>query len=179
MIRLFAGLALPESITERLALLAGGVPGARWVAPENMHVTLKFIGNVENGLAEDVAAALETVSCPAFEIALDGAGFFGKSHAARQLWVGVAGGETLVRLQRKVEKVLEGVGIAREERKFTPHVTLARLKRAPADRVEGFAAEHAGFRAGPVPVDAFTLFSSYLSHSGAVYTPEVVYPLGA
>lgn len=177
MIRLFVGLALPEATRFRLSGLAGGVPGARWVAPENLHVTLKFIGEVDNGLAEDIDIALASVECEPFELELSGVGFFGQASKARILWGGLVPNDALNRLYGRIETALEAIGIARETRNFAPHVTLARLKKAPAGRLETFVAEHDGFTDGPVEISAFTLFSSYLASTGAVYTPEAVYPL--
>ncbi|HAA93264.1 MAG TPA: RNA 2',3'-cyclic phosphodiesterase [Rhodospirillaceae bacterium] len=177
MIRLFVGLALPEANCLRLASLGGGVPGARWIAPENMHVTLKFLGDVENGAAEDIDSALATVACHPVQLRLKGVGFFGQPRNARILWAGVEESETLIRLYAKIEAALEAIGIARETRNFAPHVTLARLKKSPAGRLESFVAEHGLFSDGPVEISSFALFSSYLASSGAIYTPEAIYPL--
>jgi 2'-5' RNA ligase len=179
LIRLFVGIELPEATRERLAALCGGVPGARWVASENMHLTLRFIGEVERGLAEDVDSALLRVRCPRFELTLDGVGFFGKPSAARSLWAGVRKSEALARLQAKVETSVQGAGVPAEERKFSPHITLAWLKGAPALRLQRFIAENAHFLAGPIPVERFVLFSSFRSSSGPIYTPEADYPLTA
>ena len=179
MIRLFVGIELPEDARERLAGLCGGVPGARWTSSENMHLTLRFIGEVENGLAEDLDSALLRVRSPRFALTLDGVGIFGKPTAARSLWAGVRRSEELSRLQAKVETSVQAAGMPAEERKFSPHVTLARLKGAPALRLERFLAENANFVAGPMPVERFVLFSSFLSSSGAIYTPEAEYPLSA
>ena len=177
MIRLFVALTLPESLRLRLSALGGGVPGARWVKPENLHLTLRFIGEVDTGMADDVDAALNEVDAPAFDVSFVGAGYFGKPDAARILWAGIEANDILHHLQAKVESALVRTGLQPEKRRFSPHVTLARLKQAPANRVEQFVADHAGFRAGPVPIDRFTLYSSFLSSSGAIYTPEADYPL--
>jgi 2'-5' RNA ligase len=177
MIRLFVGIELPEAVQERLAGLCGGVPGARWVDAENMHLTLRFIGDVEDGLAEDIDAALLRLRAPRFDLMLDGVGFFGKPTAARILWAGVRKCEPLARLQAKVETAVQSAGLPPEERKFSPHVTLARLKGAPEIRLQRFVAENADFLAGPLPVERFVLFSSFRSGSGPIYTPEADYPL--
>ncbi len=177
MIRLFVGLPVPEAICERLAGLSGGVPGARWIAPENMHITLKFIGDVENGLAEDIDTALQTLRAAPITLNLRGAGFFGKAYGGRMIWAGVEPTDALSHLQGKIEAILDKIGIARETRKFVPHVTIARLKKAPAARVEAFVADHASFAAGPFEISEVTLFSSYLASTGATYTPEATYPL--
>jgi 2'-5' RNA ligase len=176
-IRLFVGLELPEVTRERLALMCAGLPGARWVKPENLHLTLRFIGDVENGVAEDVDDALARVRAPAFDLELDGVGFFGKPAAARALWAGVAKSELLNHMQMKVETAVQRAGLPAEARKFSPHVTLARLKGAPLQRLRRYVGENADFRAGPIAIERFVLFSSFLSSSGAIYTPEAYYDL--
>jgi 2'-5' RNA ligase len=177
LIRLFVGIELPEAIRERLAGLSGGVPGARWMPPENMHLTLRFIGEVENGQAEDIDAALMRLRSPRFDITLDGVGFFGKPSAARMLWAGVRKCEKLTRLQAKIETALQMSGLPPEERKFSPHISLARLNGTPFLRLQRFVAENSHFLAGPIPVDRFVLFSSFRSGSGPIYTAEADYPL--
>lgn len=177
MIRLFVAIALPASVRERLAGLAGGVPGARWMAPEAMHVTLRFIGEVPDGELPDVIAALAGVHVPAFALTLAGVGHFGKARKARALWAGVAPNPALDRLHAAVVAALDRAGMAPAARKFVPHVTLARLKNAPAGRIGVFVAAHNLLRVGPFPVDDFSLFSSYLSHDGARHRVEATFPL--
>lgn len=177
MIRLFVALTLPESLRMRLASLGGGVPGARWVKPENLHLTLRFIGEVDEGMAEDIDAALADVSASSFDLRLAGVGHFGKPEAARILWAGIETNDAVDRLRASIESALVRAGLPAEKRRFSPHVTLARLRGAPGNRVEQFVAENAGFRADPVAIDHFTLYSSFLSSSGAIYTPEAEYPL--
>lgn len=177
MIRLFVGLQIPEALRQSLAGLCSGVPGARWVKPENFHLTLRFIGEVEEGVAGDIDAALAAIAAPAFTVDLAGVGQFGSGRKTRALWAGIVANDALNRLQAKVETAVVDAGLPDEHRKFAPHITLARLKAAPPDRIEQFIVGHAGFRAGPIPVERFTLFSSFLSSSGAIYTPEAEYEL--
>ena len=176
MIRLFVAIELPGDVRARLAALCVGVPGAKWVKAENLHLTLRFIGEVDGHRFEDIAAALGEVRAPAFDVALDGVGFFG-GRRPRVLWAGVARTAALDHLHAKVESALVRAGCEPEGRKFTPHITLARLNNAPAGRVRGFVSDHNLFRAGPFPATEFTLFSSFLSQEGALHTPEAVYPL--
>ena len=177
MLRLFVGLALPGSLCGRLLGLCAGVPGARWTRPENFHLSLRFIGDVEEGVADDVDAALRMVAASAFSLELHGTGVFGKTSKARVLWAGIVPNPALSMLRDKVEFAVVSAGLAVETRRFSPHITLARLKRAPAGRVEQFVVDHAEFRAAPIPVDRFYLFSSFLSASGATYTRETGYDL--
>ena len=178
MIRLFVALELPEAVRERLAGLGGGVPGARWTEPENLHLTVRFIGEVENGLLPDIDAALGSVSAPAFDLVLDGVGQFGSGSRSRVLWAGVERNDALVHLNQKVESALVRAGLPREERRYSPHVTLARLRDAPQERVGRFIEDRGLFRAGPIRVEHFTLFESRPGSGGPVYDPLREYPLG-
>ncbi|QQP89041.1 RNA 2',3'-cyclic phosphodiesterase [Skermanella rosea] len=178
MIRLFVALELPEAVRERLAGLGGGVPGARWTEPENLHLTVRFIGEVENGLLPDIDAALGSVSAPAFDLVLDGVGQFGSGSRSRVLWAGVERNDALVHLNQKVESALVRAGLPREERRYSPHVTLARLRDAPQERVGRFIQDRGLFRAGPIRVEHFTLFESRPGSGGPVYDPLREYPLG-
>ncbi|HMA16034.1 MAG: RNA 2',3'-cyclic phosphodiesterase [Bacteroidota bacterium] len=176
--RLFVALALPEPLREQLCGLCNGLPGARWVAPENMHLTLRFIGEVEGHDAEDIDAALSGIHFPRFPLTLAGVGDFGDERRLRSVWVGVEANGMLERLQGKVEQAVQRAGQPPEKRKFKPHVTLARFKSHPGPRLESYFTERSLFRAAPFEVSAFTLYSSYLAHEGAIYSPEAVYPLG-
>lgn len=177
MIRLFAALALPEAVRQRLALVRAPLPGARWIPPENMHVTLRFIGEVEPPVATDIDAALSRVTAPAFDIRLAGLGTFGSRGRVRALWAGVEKSDALGHLQAKIEAACMNAGLAPEGRKFHPHITLARCKNVREELAAEFVATYEGFDLPAIPVDAFTLYSSHMGRSGAVYTPEAVYPL--
>jgi 2'-5' RNA ligase len=177
MVRLFTALPLPEMVRQHLLLASGGVPGARWSEPHNMHLTLRFIGEVDHGLADDCAAALETVAEPHFDLTLEGVGQFGSGERSRTLWAGVEKNPALVHLRDKIESALVRAGLEPEGRKFTPHVTLARLKDAPKSRLAEFLQIHGGLHVGPFRVDRFVLYSSWLGHDGPVYREEAVYPL--
>jgi 2'-5' RNA ligase len=175
--RLFVALDLPADVRQRLGALCGGVPGAKWVDPERMHLTLRFIGEADGTLFADIAHALGDVASPPLELRLDGVGRFGVRKRVNQIWAGVAPNEALATLQRRIEGALTGVGLEPEGRRFHPHITLARLKGAPAERVAGFLADHSLFATQAFPVDRFVLYSSLLSSSGAVYREEAEYGL--
>ena len=177
MIRLFAGIAIDPVLAAGLEPLATGIPGARWVAARNLHITLRFIGEVEDGLAEDVHLSLATIACPGFALTLETLGTFGHRRP-HTLWLGVAREPALERLQAKVEAAVVRAGSAPEPRKFTPHVTLARLGGEATARIPDFIAGNSPFRAGPMAVAHFTLFRSHLSHNGAEYEAVAEYPLG-
>lgn len=177
MIRLFVGLELSEDMRQRLASLCSGVPGARWVDPENFHLTVRFIGDVDEGRFEDIHMALARIQAPAFDLTLEGISTFGKAKTPHTLWVGVQRNEALNTLHAKVDRTLVTTGFEPEGRKYSPHVTLARLKEATPIRLGTFVSANALFRAGPARIDRFVLFSSFLSRSGAIYEPEAHYSL--
>jgi 2'-5' RNA ligase len=173
MLRLFVGIGLPPELKLRLSLLAAGVPGAAWVDPGNYHLTLRFIGEVDEGQAADIDDALARLRAKPFDIALAGIGHFG----LRQLWVGVERNPALQHLHEKVDTAINRLGFMPEERRYTPHVTLARLKRVSETRLQAYLAEHGLFRAAPFAVDHFSLIASYLTKSGAIYEDQQDYGL--
>ena len=176
--RLFVGLDLPWDLRERLASLAGGIPGARWLPPENYHITLRFIGEVAAHQAEEIDHSLAALRARGFDLSLTGVGTFEKAGRPVQLWVGVERNPQLDLLQSKIETACQRAGLERERRRFAPHVTLARLDNAAEGKLAGFVQAHNLFRSPPVPVEHFTLFSSLLGKEASVYTPEVEYALG-
>ena len=177
MVRLFTAIALPFDLRQRLAFLGGGIPGARWVAPENMHLTLRFIGEVDEGQMEDINAALLGVEAPRFDLTLAGIGHWETKGRATALWAGVEKSPELLHLHDRVEAALVRAGLPPEPRKFAPHVTLARLKNPPASRVGDFLREYGPFRAPPFAVEEFVLYSSILTAAGPIYREEAFYPL--
>lgn len=177
MVRLFVALALPALVKAQLAAISGGIPGARWVPPENYHLTLRFIGEVESWRAEEVDTALAAIRAPRFELALAGVGTFEKGGRIQSLYVSAERSEALSRLQTKVETALQRIGLEPERRRFAPHVTLARTDKAETHKVISFVQTHSLFRPPPVPVEHFTLFSSHLGKDAAHYVPEVEYEL--
>ena len=177
MVRLFVALALPEELKAELAGLVGGIPGARWVPPSNYHLTLRFIGQIQSWQAQEVDHALIGIRARAFEISLRGLGIYEKGGRMLALWVGIERSDALTHLQNKIETACQRVGIAPERKRFAPHVSLARVDRAPPDKVIGFVQAHNLFRAPPISVEHFTLFSSRLGKEHSVYTPEAEYEL--
>lgn len=177
MIRLFVALDLPERVRDRLSGLCNGVPSVRWVQPPNMHLTLRFIGEVEETLLPDIDYALSTVRSPSFPLTLGGVDIFADRSRARTLWVGVYPCESLSVLRSRIESALLRAGLASEPRKFHPHVTLARLKGMKVDNLAGYLRAHAAFKSETFSLSEFTLYSSSLGRAGAVYIPEARYAL--
>jgi 2'-5' RNA ligase len=177
--RLFTGLEIPEDLAFALSLKRGGLSGARWIDPENYHITLRFIGDVDHQTADEVADSLDRLANSLrFSIRLTGFGTFG-GDKPRALFAGVEPSEALNRLQAAHERVLQKAGLAPEGRKFVPHVTLARLRGTSAEEVARFIAEAARFEPMRFVPARFVLFSSRDSVGGGPYLVEQSYPLAA
>ncbi len=175
MLRLFVGIGFPPELKLRLSLLCSGIGGAKWVDPGNLHLTLRFIGEIGEDQAADADDALQKVRARPFDLQLAGTGVFGDR--PRALWVGVERSPELVALRDRIEQALIRAGLPPEPRKFSPHVTLARLRNPPLDQLAEFLAAHSGFRAEPLPVGAFSLIASFPTKAGSVYEDQADYPL--
>ena len=178
MIRLFVAIELPEELRRRMASMAGGVPSARWVAAENLHLTLRFIGEVSEDRLDDITAALASVKGAPFALTLAGVGHFESRRRVRTLWAGIAPNPELEALFDRVESALVRAGLAPESRKFNAHVTLARLKGVPTAKVTDWLAMGAPFRAPPITVTGFVLLASFLGRNGPIYSTVQEYSLG-
>jgi 2'-5' RNA ligase len=174
--RLFVALPLPDDVAQGLLMLQSGVPGARWSTREQLHLTLRFIGEADGRDANAIDEALATISAPRFTLELKGVGAFGGKNP-RALWAGVAPNEALIHLQRKIESAIQRLGFPAEERKYTPHVTLARLRATPAGRVMDYLSDHGLYASPSFEVNEFVLFSSRLTPNGSIYVAEREYAL--
>lgn len=176
MYRLFVALDFPETIQEQLLeLYQYGIPGASWVDYEQLHLTLRFIGEVDGVQFSDIRESLAEIEVSSFSLTLKGVGFFPPRKTPRILWVGVAANDELLQLQKKIERRLVAVGISPEKRKFTPHITLARLKNTPEDRVGKFLMGNSLFQSDTFSINEFVLYSSVLSSKGATHHKEMIY----
>jgi RNA 2',3'-cyclic 3'-phosphodiesterase len=176
--RLFTGLEVPAALGESLSLLRGGLPGARWIDAENYHLTLRFIGDVDDDIAQEVAWLLGNVRRREFELRLDGLTSFG-GRKPRAVVATVAPSQSVMELQAEHERLMQRVGLDPEGRKYTPHVTLARLRDASSYDVAEYLSSRGGFRSPPFKVSRFVLFSSRASQGGGPYVVEAAYPLAA
>ena len=159
-------------------MLRGGLPGARWIDPDNYHMTLRFIGDVDDALAGDIASLLGQVRRRGFELRLDGLSSFG-GRKPRAVVAAVTPSQSVMELQAEHERLMQRVGLEPEGRKFTPHVTLARLRDSSSREVAEYLSARAGFRSAPFAVSHFVLFSSRASVGGGPYVVEAAYPLAA
>jgi len=169
--RLFVGLRPPKATRARLVSIMGGIPGARWQSEDQLHLTVRFIGEVDRPQAEDIALALGSVKVQAFELSLDGVGLFDTRRRPNAIWAGVRPHDDLARLHRKVDQALIRLGLAPERRAYLPHITLARMN-APAGAADRYLADHAALTSELFRCDSFILFESHLGHGSANY--EVV-----
>lgn len=175
--RLFVAVEMPEGVKQHLALLTGGVPGARWVPRDQWHLTLRFVGDADGGELEDLRAELGRVRVPSFALAVRGVGHFPPRGAPTVLWAGVDRSDGLAALHDAVERAVRAAGLPPEDRKFHPHVTLARLKGTPPRRVGEWLSAHGLFEAPPFVAAEFVLFRSTLGSKGALHEVEEAYPL--
>lgn len=173
--RLFVAVELPEQVKAELSRLARRISGARCVGASELHLTLRFIGEVDEASVALIKKALSDVRFSSFPLALKGVGHFPPHGQPRVLWVGLETHPELIRLQQQVEDALQRAGLPPETRGFSPHITLARFKEPRAREVAAFEAEHKGLAYPPTDVTEFILFSSVLSPKGATHTRECVY----
>lgn len=174
--RLFTALEIPRPVAESLARLRGGVPGARWIDAENYHITLRFIGDVDDAFARDAAQALSFIRRPQMMVALDELGSFG-GDKPRAIVVRARPEPALLEMQAEQERLLRRLGAPPEPRKFIPHVTLARLRGASAGAVAAYLGTRGYFPPLRFPAERFVLYSSRDSVGGGPYIVEAEYPL--
>lgn len=175
--RLFVAIELPAEIKGQLATISYGVPGARWVDEDQLHLTVRFIGEVDGGIFHDIKEGLEAVRVAPFSLRLKGLGFFPPRGMPRVLWVGIEKNPQLVQLRNKVESRLVRIGLTPEGRKFAPHITLARLRDTPPNKLGNFLAGNGLFETSAFAVQEFLLYSSRLTPKGAIHTVEAAYGL--
>ncbi|MXO95907.1 RNA 2',3'-cyclic phosphodiesterase [Erythrobacter aquimaris] len=173
--RLFVGLRPPASHRDQLIDRMQGVDEARWQDDEQLHLTLRYIGDVETHQADDLAEQLGSIDFQPFDLTVSSTGFFERKGHLRALWAGVEQSEALIRLQRKVERMCQAVGFEAEGRKFLPHITLARLNSASGP-ANAFLSATSTLRLEPWTVQEFVLYESELHPEGSIYTPIVRYP---
>ena len=177
--RLFTGIEVPAAVAFALSLKRGGLQGARWIDPENYHITLRFIGDVDHATANEVTDALDRLAnSEAFTIKLSHLGAFG-GDKPRALYAGVENNAVLQRLQAAQERVLQKLGLDPDGRKFVPHVSLARLRGGSAEELARFMAFSGRFEPLEFAVERFVLYSSRDSVGGGPYRVEETYPLAA
>lgn len=177
MIRLFIAIPIPQTIRVLLHAMGRSIHGCRPVPEEQIHITLRFIGEVDGTVFTDIREILSTVSIPPFSIRVKGVGHFPPRGKPRVIWAGIDRNEPLISLKRKVDMKLASCGIPADGRKFSPHITLARINSSSLDRITAFLSGNAMLEFDDFVSDEFHLYSSTLSHKGAIHTLEERYTL--
>lgn len=175
--RLFVAIDLPDRVKQAVATLCRGAAGVRWLPPEQLHLTLRFIGEADDAVEGAIRRGLAEVGSPPFPLTLRGVGCFPSPQRPRVLWVGLGGSDPLERLQQQVEAAVITAGLPAEGRHFSPHITLARLREQRGTELIPFLTRNAPFESEPFTVDAFHLYSSILTPQGAIHRREASYPL--
>ena len=175
--RLFVAIRPPVAIRAQLLDVMGGVAKARWCEDEQLHLTLRFVGEVDRHMARDVDAALGSVHHPCFSIALNGLVGFDRRGEPVTLWAGVAPHEPLHALHKKVDQALLRVGVEPDRRAYVPHITIARLPRG-AGPLQSLIEASGGLASPTFAVEEFGLWESRLTPEGPVYTVAEFYSLG-
>ena len=174
--RLFTGIEIPADVREQLARQHMPLPGARWIDPNDYHITLRFLGDVDNRTASEFADLLAGIDSHAFELRLSEIGTFG-GNDPRAIFANVESSEPLDALARAHERAARQAGLPPEKRTFRPHVTLARLRHPDLTRTIRYLERFAGFRSEPFTAHRFVLYSSKPSVGGGPYVVEEAYPL--
>ncbi len=175
--RLFVAIDPPQDIREQLTTICCGLPDARWIPPEQLHLTLCFIGEVNGAVFQDIREALGDINSALFSLRLQGVGFFPPRGQPRVVWAGIEKNEQLAVLQRKMVTRLFALGLEPENRKFAPHITLARLHQTPASKVGKYLEMHGLLNSAAFAVENFLLYSSILGRKGASHLVEQEYLL--
>lgn len=175
--RLFIAIDLTEEIKAQLAELCSGLPGAHWVPSEQLHLTLRFIGDTDDRLLAHLKDELTAIRLPPFTLSLQRIGCFPSPQRPRVVWTGIQGEATLFQLATAVERVVTAAGLPAEQRPFTPHITLGRLKETKPAEFAVFQTQHAALHSPPFTVNEFHLYSSLLTRNGAIHRREQTYLL--
>jgi RNA 2',3'-cyclic 3'-phosphodiesterase len=177
--RLFVALRPPQAVRDLLADTMDGISDARWQDDDQLHLTLRYIGEVDRHVAEDVAELLSTITAPSPKVAIAGVGRFEHKGRTGALWAGLAPHEALAALHHKVDRALVTTGLSPERRAYLPHVTLARLPRGAdaAMEVAAWLARNATLASARFTMGEMILFESRLGRAGASYTPVAEWPL--
>jgi 2'-5' RNA ligase len=176
--RLFISIDLPENVRDDIGDIYEAIPGARWTPENQLHLTLRFIGDVDELTAEKINSVLRTIKFESFTMQIKSTGFFPPRNEPKILWCGIAQNEELTRLRKRVERALVSEAkLPPDKQKFHPHITVARLNCSPPQKLAGFMATNALFQSDVFEVSEFCLYSSVLKREGALHVLERRYGL--
>ena len=175
--RIFIGLQFPSAICDELKNLKGGATGANWVAYENYHLTLRFLGECDNNLLDDIYLALSQIRTCCFTLQLQGVNHFKKKGIIKSLWVGTVKKPGLIALKTEIDLILQNINFKNERRAFYPHVTLAKLNRSRLSEVNFFEQMNNLYCSKKIPINYITVFESRSLKGGSIYQPLIKIPL--
>lgn len=175
--RLFVAVDPPEQIRDEISAIYCAIPGTRWMTDEQIHLTLRFIGEVDTSVENKVIDVLEKISISPFTISLKGIGYFPPRKEPRVLWVGMLENELLLRLQKQIERAITSLDIEPDSRKFYPHITIARLSDPHREKIARFISENTLFATEPFEISEFYLYRSYQGKEGSHYVKEATFRL--
>lgn len=174
--RLFTGLEVPRRVADQLAMLQSGLHGVRWIDRDDFHITLRFVGDVDNGVARELVSALDRVKRSPMRLELDGLGAFG-GNKPRSVFARIKPNADLTALQSEQERICQRLGLRPERRNFVPHITLARCRGLQPGAVAHWLSLRSGIMHVGYDVERFALFSARDSVGGGPYVVEEDYPL--
>ncbi len=174
--RLFIGVRPAEAVRSRLIDMMEGIENARWQNDAQLHITLRFLGDMDASDANDLAEALGRIQVPPFDLAIEGVGHFERKGVPRALWARLSPTDALTLLKKKIDHAARNLGLPDDHRKFVPHITLARLN-SHSGSIGGFLARHGDLHSPGFRVESFTLFESHLGSAGSHYEPVKTYLL--
>ena len=175
--RIFIGLQFPRTICDELKNLRGGVISANWVADENYHLTLRFLGECDSNLLDDVCLALSQIRTCSFALQLQGVNHFKKKGVIKSLWVGIVKNPSLIALKTEIDAILQNLNIKNERRAFYPHVTLAKLNNPRLNEVTFFEQVNNLYCSKKILTNYLTIFESHSLKEGSIYQPLIKIPL--
>lgn len=179
MARLFIAVDIPQRIKDDILSTYLAIPGAKWINEDQLHITLRFLGDIDTVTEKKIVCALKKVSFAPFDLTLKGCGYFPPRREPRVLWIGLDNPQNLNTLQGKIERSLVSVGIGPDKRRFHPHITISRLNKSPLNKVIEYLTNYSLFSSEPFSIDEFHIYSSILCKEGACYTKENSFRLSA
>jgi 2'-5' RNA ligase len=175
--RLFLAIDPPELIRKSLISLCSGLENIKWVSEEQIHLTLRFIGDADGSVLQDIVSALSSLEIQSFLLKPAGVGFFPPKGTPKVLWAGLETNAELVKMYRSVNNALETYGLEKEHRKFYPHLTLGRIKEESTDSIADYLSRNNNFHSQSFPVNEYHLYTSHLTAKGAIHEKIASFPL--
>jgi len=175
--RLFVAIDLPENARFSVQNICTGLKNVKWVTEDQIHLTLRFLGDVQGDVKNDICEALADLESKGFSLKLKGVGYFPPRGNPKVLWAGVEESRQLGKLYKTISAGIESCGIGAEHRKYAPHITLARVKRENPVRIAEFLSLNNGFETDAFEISQYHLYSSFLTEKGAIHEKLATFQL--